>query len=77
MLGDPVVITQKVKAPHGGSLISAILAPFVVPVGYQAPLPAATGPAPTPESRTGLVVGLVLAALVLGGGFYLVFKEND
>jgi hypothetical protein len=75
MFGDATVVTQQVKPPKG-SLLAQIFAPMVVPAGYQPPLPDSTSPAPTPEPKPWLYAGLALAALVVGGGIYLVMKEN-
>jgi len=58
-----------------GALPAGYQAISTPPPGYTAPLPPSTGPAPTPESKVGLYLGIGAALLVLGAGAYLVFRD--
>ena len=67
MFGDALPPKPSIRA-KGGNF-------WTPPPGYAAPLPAGVQQ-PTPESKTGLYIGLGLAALVVAGGVYFLFVER-
>lgn len=70
MFGATLPTKPPIRAPNPSGVN-----PWAPPPGYTPTLPDGVSTA-TPESKTGLYVGLGLAALIVGGGIYFIFVRH-